>query len=245
MRFSIITCTWNSARYLPACIASVQAQQGAEFEWIFVDGGSSDGTLELIAAIDRPVTLLRDVRGGIARAMNVGIQAACGDVVAHLHSDDYYLHPGVLARVAAAMQHDSSDWLFGRVQSDVDGQLRREGFVAPRYSPAALLRRNFVPHPATFVRRAVFERFGGFSERYRYAMDYEFWLRIAPHTSVTQLDEPLTAFRVHAGSASTANAVQTLREDFRARMAAAPLWRWPEFAVRFAVRRWRLQGRAK
>lgn len=236
MKFSIITCTWNSARYLPACIASVLAQTDADIEWIFVDGGSTDGTLEIIHAIDRPVRLLENVRGGISKAMNAGVAVATGDVVAHLHSDDYYMHPGVLALVAQHMQKTCCDWLFGRICKDVEGRLQAESFTAPRFSPAALRRGNFVPHPATFVRREVFERFGGFSEDYRYAMDYELWLRLAPHTRVCQLDEALTAFRVHAGSASTANRVAAKREDLRARLKYSSFWHWPEHLLRHWVR---------
>src|SRR5438045_551972 len=100
MKFSIITCTWNSEPFLEQSIASVLAQDHTDFEYIFVDGGSVDGTLERIQRVPRPVKLLQNVRGGRTRAMNAGIAAATGDVVAHLHGDDYYLHPRVLSSVA-------------------------------------------------------------------------------------------------------------------------------------------------
>lgn len=238
--FSIITCTRNSLATLPDTLRSVQAQKGVDFEHIFVDGDSTDGTLDLLRKQPGQTRLLTGVRGGISVAMNAGISAASGDVIAHLHSDDYYLHADVLARVGASLQADGSDWLFGRVVSDVGGKQVPEHFVAPRFSPTRLLRRNFVPHPATFVRRSVFERFGVFREDYRLAMDYEFWLRIAPHCTVTQLDEPLTAFRVHEGSATEKYALASLREDFKARFAHGPLRLWPEFAARYPVRLGRL-----
>ena len=238
--FSIITCTRNSIATLPDTLRSVQAQAGVEFEHIFVDGDSTDGTLELLRQQPGRTRLLTGVRGGISRAMNVGIAAASGDVIAHLHSDDYYLRANVLARVSQRLQADGSDWLFGRVVSDVGGRQVPEHFVSPRFSATRLLRRNFVPHPATFVRRSVFERFGVFREDYRLAMDYEFWLRIAPHCTVTQLDEPLTAFRVHEGSATEKYALASLREDFKARFTHGPLWLWPEFAARYPVRLGRL-----
>ena len=103
MRFSIISCTWNSEPYLAQSIASVLAQDYPDIEYIFVDGGSTDGTLERIRSIPRPVKLIEDTRGGISRAMNRGIEAASGDVIAHLHGDDYYLHPRVLSMVAQAL----------------------------------------------------------------------------------------------------------------------------------------------
>ena len=237
--FSIITCTRNSIATLPDTLRSVHDQAGAAYEHIFVDGDSTDGTLELLRTLPGDTHILEGVRGGIAGAMNAGIKVARGDIVAHLHSDDYYLHPQVLAQVAQRMQADGCDVLFGRIVSDIDGQLVPEPFAVPRFDAQRLLRRNLIPHPATFIRRTVFERFGVFREDYRLAMDYEFWLRIRHGCRFTQIDEPLAAFRVHAGSASRAHALASFNEDFRARFAHGPWWLWPEFAARYAVRRWR------
>lgn len=242
LSFSIVTCTRNNVATLPQTLASLRMQQGVEMEMVFVDGHSSDGTLELLRAVPGRTRLLTGVGGGIARAMNAGMAVARGDVVAHLHADDHYLHPQVLATVARHLQADGSDWLFGRIVDDVDGRLVPEPFTAPRFSVAALQRANFVPHPATFVRRSVFQRFGGFDTGYRLAMDYEFWLRIAPHCRVTQLDEALAAFRVHAGSASTRQARATFDEDMRARLAHSPPWSWPAHLARYAVRHARRFG---
>ena len=86
--FSIVTCTRNSAATLADTLASVQAQTWPAHEHIFVDGGSSDATLDLIAAYPGAKRLLPGVTGGIGHAMNAGIAAASGDYVAHLHSDD-------------------------------------------------------------------------------------------------------------------------------------------------------------
>jgi len=234
--FTIITCTRNSAATLPQTLESVQEQRGVSIEQVFVDGDSTDGTLDMLRAVPGRTTLLTGVRGGIAKAMNAGIAAAQGEIVAHLHSDDYYLHPDVLATVKQRMDLDGSDWLFGRIVSDIDGQRVPESYVARPVDTLELLRRNVVPHAATFVRRAVFQRFGGFSEDYRLAMDYEFWLRIQPHLKLSQLTEPLTAFRVHAGSATRKFAWASFNEDFRARFSYAPRRYWPEFALRYIVR---------
>lgn len=242
LSFSIVTCTRNSMATLEQTLQSLQMQQGVEMEIVLVDGDSTDGTLERLRAQPGRTQLLTGVGGGISRAMNAGIAVARGDVVAHLHADDRYLHPQVLAHVAHAMQADRSDWLFGRIVSDVGGRLLPEPFSAPRFSLRALQRGNFVPHPATFVRRTVFHRFGGFRTDYRLAMDYEFWLRIAPHCRVTQLGEALAAFRVHDASASTRHAQAAFDEDMRARLSHSPHWTWPAHAVRYLVRHARRFG---
>ena len=123
--FSIVTCTWNSAATLADTLASVSAQACQDIEHIFVDAGSTAATLDMIAAYRGNKLLLRDVGGGISRAMNRGIAAASGEFVAHLHSDDYYMHGEVLAGVAARLDASRRDWLFGTVAVLKDGVLRR------------------------------------------------------------------------------------------------------------------------
>ncbi len=221
LTFSIITCTWNSATYLPQSIESVLSQNYPHIEYIFVDGGSTDGTLEQIRSLKRPYRLIENIGGGISRAMNEGIRHATGDVIAHLHSDDYYLHGNVLSTVADHLNSSGREWLFGRIERDIDGILHEENFVAPRFSVPHLLGRNFIPHPATFVRRQLLNRTHGFDSHLKYAMDYDLWLRLAQLALPVQLDEALTAFRVHQGSVSSSNQLAAMEEDFRVRLAHA------------------------
>lgn len=242
LTFSIVTCTWNSEPFLAHSIASVLAQDYPHVEYIFVDGGSGDGTLERIRGLPRPYTLIENVRGGISNAMNVGARAATGDVIAHLHSDDYYLGPDVLLKVARHLEATGRGWLFGRIVRDVGGELHSEGFAVPRYSRQRLLRGNFVPHPATFVRRDLYDRLGGFDTGLKYAMDYDFWLRLSRLSDPVQLDEPLAAFREHDGSLSTRHRVAAMQEDFRVRLRHAgrnPL-ALAMHCARFLVRRRRI-----
>jgi glycosyltransferase involved in cell wall biosynthesis len=223
LTFSVITCTWNSATYLQESVASVLAQDHPDIEYIFVDGGSTDGTLEQIRALQRPYRLLENVRGGVSRAMNEGLRAARGDVIAYLHSDDYYLYPDILSRVARQLDASGRGWLFGRTMALIDGKLRPDNYVAPRFSHANLLRGNFIPHPATFVRRDLMLQAGGFNTGLKYAMDYDLWLKLAKMSEPVQLDEPLAAFREHEGSLSSSSRTRlaAMAEDFRVRLAYA------------------------
>ncbi|MGV3741105.1 MAG: glycosyltransferase family 2 protein [Burkholderiaceae bacterium] len=241
LKFSVITCTWNSEQYLPESIASVLAQDYPDIEYIFVDGGSTDGTLDMIRSLNRPYTLLENVRGGVSRAMNEGMLHASGDVIAHLHSDDYYLHGQVLSTVARNLQQSGRKWLFGRTKTLIDGELRPEGWTAPRFSYASLLKGNYIPHPATFVQRELMRDLGGFDPKLKYAMDYDLWLKIARQHAPVQLDEALTAFREHEGSLSTKNRLAAMEEDFRVRLAHAgfdPMGKLLHYA-RYFVRRQR------
>jgi len=242
IKFSIITCTWNSEPYLQQSIDSVLTQDYPNIEQIFVDGGSTDGTLERIQSLTGNVKYVTGVTGGIAHAMNVGIEMASGDVIAHLHSDDYYAHPQVLSRVAQAFETEGAEWLFGRCLSDIDGQRVSEGYMIPHYSYQRLLKGNFIPHPATFVRKALFERTGVFEKSIKYAMDYDLWLRFGKLAVPLQLDEHLAVFRRHAGSLTTSNPLASFENDFVVRMnyAAKTPWSLAYHWAHYWVRRRRI-----
>jgi glycosyltransferase involved in cell wall biosynthesis len=224
--FSIVTCTWNSAATLSDTLASVQRQTCQDVEHIFVDGGSTDGTLEMIAAYPGRKRVLRDVKGGISRAMNQGIEAATGEYVAHLHSDDYYASDDVLAEVAERFASEGVDWVFGTVQ------VLRDGCLVPPYPMLPFTYRSFaagrawVAHPAVFIRRSVFGRVGMFDEKLKYAMDVDLWLRLGQVARPATVDRPLTIFRDHAGSVSSNNKIKARQEEFQVRrryMGKAPL----------------------
>jgi glycosyltransferase involved in cell wall biosynthesis len=224
--FSIVTCTWNSAATLADTLASVQRQTCRDVEHIFVDGGSTDGTLDMIAAYPGRKRVLRDVGGGISRAMNQGIAAASGEYLAHLHSDDYYAGDDVLATVAERFASERVDWVFGTVQ------VLKDGCLIPPYPMLPFSYRSFaagrasIPHPAVFIRRSAFSRVGMFDEKLKYAMDIDLWLRLGRIARPATVDRPLTIFRDHAGSLSSANKIKARQEEFAVRrryMKQAPL----------------------
>jgi glycosyltransferase involved in cell wall biosynthesis len=224
--FSIVTCTWNSAATLADTLASVQRQTCQDVEHIFVDGGSTDGTLEMIAAYPGRKRVLRDVGGGISCAMNQGIEAATGEYVAHLHSDDYYASDDVLATVAERFAKERVDWVFGSVQVLRDGELIQPYPVLPFTYRSFAAGRAWVAHPAVFIRRSVFGRVGMFDEKLKYAMDVDLWLRLGRIARPATVDRALTVFRDHAGSVSSANKIKARQEEFEVRrryMNHAPL----------------------
>lgn len=238
--FSVVVCCWNSITYIKSCVESVLEQSENDFEIVFVDGGSSDGTLEYIESVTVRKIILRDVRGGIAAAMNAGILAASGEVIAHLHSDDYYIDDTVLRDVRSAFDSRSDvGWVYGRFKNDIDGVVTPPPYPFQRFSWGSLLRRNIVPHVSTFVRSSVFKDVGVFDGGYKLAMDYDLWLRIGKKYTPVQLDRYLGVFRRHAGSSTSKFRLKSFNEDFKARFSHSPVWLWPEFAARYVYRRLR------
>lgn len=222
MKISVITVCLDAERFLKEQLESVARQSWQDLEQIIVDGGSGDGTLDLLRAAalrDPRLTFVSGPDRGISDAMNKGMALATGDVVAFLHADDLYEDPQVLEQVAEAFSADpETQWVTGGMKHiDSGGRVLRT-YRVRRFSYARLLRGNIVFHPATFVRRSALEAVGGFDASLRYTMDYDLWLRLGRRGYPTVLDRPLARFRVHPGSASTREVDAAFREELRVRL---------------------------
>jgi glycosyltransferase involved in cell wall biosynthesis len=211
VRISVITPSFNQAAFIGRTIESVQAQRGPfELEHIVVDGGSTDGTQEVLRRYEGRLRWISEPDRGQSDAINKGFRMATGDVLAWLNSDDLY-EPGALAAVAEALAAGAR-WCFGecRVIDEGDREIRRavswyKNRQSRRYGFARLLGRNFIPQPAVFFRRDLLEEVGGLGEDYHLAMDYDLWLRFARRADPVFVPRPLAAFRWHGASKSGAS----------------------------------------
>jgi glycosyltransferase involved in cell wall biosynthesis len=186
----------------------VQDQDGVDVEHIVVDGGSTDGTLDILASSPR-VSFTSEPDGGLSDAVNKGIARATGDVIGWLNADDIYLR-GALWHVAeAAAQHPDALWLTGgcRIIDGEDREIRRavtwyKKLLLARYSLPLYLTQNFIAAPATFVTRRGLQTVGAFDTSLRYAMDYDLYLRLARHQPPVVIDHDVAAFRMTEGTLS-------------------------------------------
>ena len=206
---TVVTPCLNASATLPATLESVRAQRyGGALEHLVIDGGSTDGTLEILEHAEG-VRFVSEPDRGLSDAVNKGIRMAGGEVIGWLNADDVYL-PDALDRAGQAFVSDPSAlWATGRcIIIDADGhEIRRlvtayKDFFLRRYSYSWHLVQNFVSAPSTFVRRDAFERVGLFDERFRYSMDYDLWLRLGREGPPAYIDQPVAAFRMAEGSLS-------------------------------------------
>lgn len=206
---TIVTPCLNSAGTLPEALESVRSQGlGADIEHVVVDGGSVDGTVDVLRDTTG-VTWISEPDRGLSDAMNKGVALARGEYIGWLNADDFYL-PGALDRVRASLERrPDAVWLTApcRIVDGNGAEIRRgvtryKRFFLRNYSRRSLLVQNFVAAPSTFVRRSEILAAGGFDERFKYSMDYDMWLRISARADPIVLDEPLTAFRMAGDSLS-------------------------------------------
>lgn len=217
MKITVVTITYNSREFLEETIASVLCQAYPDLEYILVDGGSTDGTLDIIKRYAKENSCIRWISEpdkGIADAMNKGIRMATGEIVAHLHADDCYLD-GTLAEVARIFSaNPDARWATGRIRYvNIAGERLYDTALKPSYGLPDILHANIISHPATFIRRTVFDEVGMFNPDYRYSMDYDLWLRIVSLEPPVQIDRVLTSFRVHPNSLSSANILVAMDEE--------------------------------
>jgi glycosyltransferase involved in cell wall biosynthesis len=205
---TIVTPCLNAAATLPATLASVRSQDHPEVEHIVVDGGSTDGTVELLRQAEG-VKWVSEPDRGLAHALNKGIAMATGEIVGELNADDLYV-AGTLRTVAATLAlRPEALWLTGYcpIIDAAGNEIRKpvtayKNLLLRHYSFGLYLTHNFISAPATFFRRSVLEAVGGFDERYRISVDYDLQLRVARLGDPVVLDRDLARFRMAEGSLS-------------------------------------------
>ncbi|MFM2279232.1 MAG: hypothetical protein RLZZ444_1463 [Pseudomonadota bacterium] len=222
MKFSIITAVWNREATLGHALESLAAQSHDDYEHLVQDGGSTDGTLALLAARPDPRRRLISERdGGIYDALNRAMARASGDVIGILHSDDFFAHPQVLARVKQRFSETGADAVYG----DLDYVSASDPFRVIRhwksgeYHPTKLRRGWMPPHPALFLRREVIETWGGYDTSYSIAADYDSILRYFAKGRIKAAWLPEVLVKMRVGGESNRSFERILRksrEDYHA-----------------------------
>ena len=212
---SIVTPSFQHAPYLRQCIESVLGQDYPRIEYAVFDGGSTDGSAEILRGYGDRFHWQSGPDGGQTNAINLGLRRAKGEILAYLNSDDFLL-PGAIASVVEAWRRQPSvDVFYGRAHwTDEAGQITAPYPTAP-FNPQAFRGDCFICQPACFWRRRVAEHFGLFDERYQFAMDYEYWQRVAAGGGVLcLLDEFLACSRLHEATKTRSQRGRVFKDIF-------------------------------
>lgn len=205
---SIITVCFNEADRIERTLASVADQTFRDFEWIVIDGGSSDGTVERLQHYrDCFAEFISEKDAGIYNAMNKGIALAQGEYLFFLNGGDYLSDNETLSRIFSGRL--DADFVYGDIT--VIGDNRSERLVMPPEISAESLYRKTIPHQSTFTKRSLFERAGSYDERYAIVADYEFILRSLLRYNATFQYVPV-AFSCYADDGVSSDAVKRKAE---------------------------------
>lgn len=209
-KISIITPSYNQAQFIEETILSVLDQNYPNLEFIVVDGGSTDGTLDILKRYNGRIQWFSERDRGQSHAINKGFAASTGQIVAYLNSDDIY-EPGALLKVGRFFaNHPEAAWVTGRCRIiNPEGQEIRKAitwyknFWLLLKSYNILLVLDYISQPATFWSREVLNRIGFLDETHHLVMDYDYSLRIGQCLKLHVINEYLASFRVHENSKSS------------------------------------------
>jgi glycosyltransferase involved in cell wall biosynthesis len=205
MKISIVTACLNSASHITDCLQSVEQQVGVDIEHLIIDGGSTDGTIEILRSRSAPWRKVISGRdGGMYQAMNKGIALASGDIVGFLNSDDVYSSPDILKSVAREFSDQTLAACWGDLvyvnYHDLESRVRvwksapfKRGLFAHGWNP---------PHPTFFARRGLYERYGSFRTDYKMGNDVELMARFLEHHGILGRYLPVQMVKMRIGGVS-------------------------------------------
>jgi FkbM family methyltransferase len=213
---SIITPSFNQARFLSECLASVRAQDVAMLEHLVFDPGSTDGSIE-IASKAPGITLINEPDEGQADAVGKGMLAANGDVLGWLNSDDAYYDSTVVSSVLDRFsESDAPDIVYGRgCYVDEHGSFIKKAYINTRPDTLGetLKQQVGILQPAVFLRRTVVEQIGVLSRNLHFCMDYEYWIRaVQAGLRIVFLDRDLARARYYPSNKTMGQRGQSLAE---------------------------------
>lgn len=222
MKISIITAVFNGVETIEACIKSVLSQSYKNIEHVIIDGGSTDGTLDIINKYREGISYwVSESDNGTYDAMNKGIMVATGEMVGILNSDDMYADEFVIENVVKCVSENQSDTCYGDL-SYVDKDDANK--IIRYWKSGKYLKKNFKkgwmpPHPTFFVKKAVFEKYGGFNTALPVAADYELMLRFLYKYEITTIYIPKVLVKMRTGGISKPGLVNTAKvivENYKA-----------------------------
>lgn len=222
MKFSVVIPVFNQVKFIKQAVDSVLNQKDVDLECIVVDGGSNDGTVEILKNYkDKRLMWKSEKDTGLSNAVNKGLRQVTGDIITFLGSDDYY-DLDALKKIEEFFKNNkkclcvNADYrivnpegveiqslvvLYKRILRNLPWQRKLLGIT------------NFIIQPSTFWRKKLMDKVGLIDENLKYCMDYDYWMRIVKFTKIFILNECIVSYRIHPNSNRGASFVKLFIED--------------------------------
>ncbi|MFH0769066.1 MAG: glycosyltransferase family 2 protein [Chloroflexota bacterium] len=218
-KISIVIPCYNSVRFIEQTIRSILDQGYPDFQCIVIDGGSNDGTLDILRKYEGRIKWLSEKDEGQSDAINKGLNMAEGDIVTYICADDFYEKDTFRKVSDFFASNPGRKWVYGkcRIVDEKDTEIRKlitwyKSLWQRRYSYTKLLVMDFLAQPAVFWRRELIEEIGLLDVKAQLAMEYDYWLRIGARYEPGFMDDYLANFRLHPVSKSSTRFSEAARE---------------------------------
>ena len=215
-KISIITVSFNSAKTIKETIESILIQDYNNIEYIIIDGGSSDETIDIVKSYSEEISyFISEKDNGIYDAMNKGIRAATGDIVGILNSDDFYPNSFVLSNVAKSFKKYNCDAVYGDlvyVNKKDTTQIKRY-WQAGNYNTSKIKNGWMLPHPTFFVKKVMYDRHGLYNSALKRAADYEMILKLLYKENISVHYIPMILVKMRMGGASNSTFLNRIRAN--------------------------------
>jgi glycosyltransferase involved in cell wall biosynthesis len=220
-KISIIIPTLNQARFIEETIQSVLSQNYPNLELIVLDGGSTDGTLDILPKYSASLTWISEIDNGQVDAINKGLKMVTGEVVAYLNSDDIYTPNTLLTVGKYFSDHPDTQILTGKCWNMDENGVEIRSLVKFYKNiwlwlglDSCLMIMDYVSQPSTFWRTSLIHSIGFFDAQFRNAMDYDFWLRVTQKHKLKFINQYLSKFRIYPTSITSSNSRAQYDDEF-------------------------------
>ena len=216
MKISIITICFNRKHEIKETIESVLSQTYGNIEYILIDGGSTDGSLEIINSYANKIDhVISEPDNGIYNAINKGLKLSTGDIIGLLHAGDLFYDENVLTIIQNAFKDYASDLIYGHsivCRKNKDKLIRKN--ISPPYNENLMKRGWFPSHQSIYFKASVFDRCGLYNESFIIAGDYEFLLRVLHVFKLKATMTDIFVVKFHLGGTSSRNLISLIESNY-------------------------------